>query len=166
MDDDLKLCTAAFFHLIGKDTATADEFVTQASMGQRWMAPSDAEALLKVLLGCGAVVEKNGYLHPGFDIDSVQIPLAYRPAKDILSGPSATAEPAPRMDDKDVLGEIMEMASSKGIERKTFVQECNKLVKRLDIDMTVAGLIVLRDAGADITPLVEDVRGKVRLISS
>ncbi|NLU45549.1 MAG: DUF2240 family protein [Euryarchaeota archaeon] len=47
------------------------------------------------------------------------------------------------------------------MNRGEFVSECNRIVKRFNVDMEVAALLILRDKGADITPYYDDVRESV-----
>ena len=48
------------------------------------------------------------------------------------------------------------------MERRDFIQNCNKIQKRLNIDIGAAALIVLRDNGTDIAPYVDMVYDSVR----
>ena len=59
---------------------------------------------------------------------------------------------------QDVFPELMEIAVGAGIPRREFIQECNRIQKNLDIDICVAALVVLRDAGVGIAPLTGKVR--------
>lgn len=162
MADELELCTAAFFRTIGKDVATTDEFVMEVSLGQKWMTPSEAKALLSALIRSGKIEQKDGYIRPKGDIAQIDVPLAYRPSKDVLQHETPKqAPPVPKTSDgksQDVFPELMEIAVGAGIPRREFIQECNRIQKNLDIDICVAALVVLRDAGVDIAPLTGKVR--------
>ena len=57
---------------------------------------------------------------------------------------------------------LMDKAVESGMERRDFVQNCNKIQKRLNIDIGAAALIVLRDNGTDIAPYVDMVYDSVR----
>ena len=54
MTEEIRLCAAALFRILGKDVATVDEFVMEVSLGQKWFSPSEAKTLLEVLRRCGA----------------------------------------------------------------------------------------------------------------
>ncbi len=165
MTGELETCAAAFFRTVGKDVVTTDEFVMEVSLGQKWMTPSDAKTLLGVLKASGAVEVKDGYVRPGRDIGAVDVPLVYRPPKDILEMAPATTggEKCQTVDvAKDVFPSLMDVAVNAGLQRREFIQECNRIQKGLDIDIGVAALIVLRDAGVDITPYVDPVYDWVR----
>ena len=164
MTGELEMCAAAFFRTIGKDVATADEFVMGVSLGQKWMTPTDAKALLRAMTGKGVLTSRDGYIRPSFDISSVDVPLAYRPPKDILSV-KVPVEPkkAPAGDGaEDMFPKLMDVAVGAGMQRREFIQECNRIQKRLDVDISVAALIVLRDGGVPVDPYVDRVYGQVR----
>ena len=57
---------------------------------------------------------------------------------------------------------LMDKAVEAGMQRRDFIQSCNRIQKRLDIEIGVAALIVLRDAGTDVTPYLDAVYGSVR----
>ncbi|MDO5861679.1 MAG: DUF2240 family protein [Thermoplasmata archaeon] len=157
MTGELELCAAAFFRTIGKDVATADEFVMEMSLGQKWMSPSEAKTLLGAMTGAGVLEQRDGYLRPKSDLSGIDVPLAYRPPKELLNPPKKNV-PA---DDGDLFPQMMDIAASAGVQRREFIQECNRIQKRLDIDICAAALIALRDAGVDIGPLSEKVYRRV-----
>lgn len=159
MTGELEMCAAAFFRTIGKDVATSDEFVMDVSLKQKWTTPSEAKALLKAMTDSGIIVVKDGYIRPRKDVATIDVPLAYRPPKDILR--SAVPVKKEAVQQTDVFPKLMEIAVSSGIQRREFIQECNKIQKRLDIDIAVAALIVLRDGGVPIDPYVDEVYGWV-----
>ena len=168
MVDELTICTAAFFRSIGKDVATSQEFIMGASLELKWMPPSDAKRLLQALVTRGIVTESDGFVRPASDLSSIDVPIGYRPPKDIIpSGAPApkcqTSGPAPSGDaPADVFPTLMALAVSAGMDRRDFIKNCNTIQKKLNIEIGVAALIVLRDAGTDITPYVETVYDSIR----
>lgn len=167
MNDEATVCTTAFFRTIGRDVTTPDDFVMRTSLEMKWLPPSDAKILLAYLIDEGAIVRKDSYIRPSPDIGEVDVPLAYKPSKTLLEAmriprtPHITekkeepSEPATR--DKDVFHVLMDVAVVNGLARRDFIQNCNRIQKRLGIDIGAAALIVLRDGGVDITPYVEMV---------
>lgn len=173
MAGDLEMCAAAFFRTVGKDVATPDEFVMGVSLSQKWMAPSEAKAVLKAMINSGVLEYSGGYIRPGKGVEGIDVPLAYRPPKDLLAAvrpaeePKASGkEPADggpaRAEPEDMFHVLMDSAVAAGIQRREFIQECNRIQKSLDIDIAVAALIVLRDKGVPIDPYVNRV---YRLVS-
>lgn len=170
MTDELTVCAAAYFRSIGKDVSTADEFTMGVSLDLKWMSPSDAKLLLSALTKAGCVTQRDGFVRPAMDPGSVEVPLAYRPPKELvesLHAKSQTSVPAPAAEtgpqNADVFPRLMDVAVSNGMQRRDFIQSCNKIQKRLDIEVAVAALIVLRDAGVDVSPYLDDVYGSLRV---
>lgn len=169
MAEELEVCAAAYFRSIGKDVTTTEEFVMGASLELKWMSPSDAKLLLALLVRKGIVSQRDGYVRPATDLSEVDVPLAYRPPKELtesLHAKSQTDAPAKKAErpaaPADVFPALMERAVESGMERRDFIQNCNRIQKRLDIEIGVAALIVLRDAGADVSPYLDAVYDSVR----
>ena len=166
MTDELTVCVAAFFRSIGKDVTTNEEFVMTTSLEMKWMSPSDSKLLLATLIGKRILTEKGGFIRPAVDIGTVDVPLAYRPSPEIMEiihrKPAPRKDPSPANDNPDPFHVMMDRAVESGMERRDFIQNCNKIQKRLNIDIGAAALIVLRDNGADIAPYVDMVYDSVR----
>lgn len=176
MAGDLEMCAAAFFRTIGKDVATPDEFVMGVSLGQKWMTPSDAKAVLKTMVNSGVLIYNGGYIRPGKDVEALDVPLAYRPPKDLAEKsreatrpepkPEPRQEPARKEQPEDMFHVLMDAAVAADVPRREFIQECNRIQKALDIDIAVAALIVLRDRKVPIDPYVDRVYGLVSVTPS
>lgn len=175
MAGDLEMCAAAFFRTIGKDVATPDEFVMGVSLGQKWMTPSEAKAVLKTMVNSGVLIYNGGYIRPGKDVEGLDVPLAYLPPKDLAERSSEAskpkAAPGPAKADgeeqpEDMFHILMDAAVAAGIQRREFIQECNRIQKMLDIDIAVAALIVLRDRKVPIGPYVDRTYGLVSVTPS
>ncbi|TQS78698.1 MAG: hypothetical protein A3205_09225 [Methanomassiliicoccales archaeon Mx-03] len=170
MADELTVCAAAYFRSIGKDVTTPEEFVMGTSLELKWMSPSDSKLLLSAMIRAGVVTQKDGYVRPASDLGAIDLPLAYRPPKELVESlhgsKSQTTEKAPaqkkQADTADVFPMLMERAVEEGMQRRDFIQSCNRIQKRLDIEIGVAALIVLRDAGADVSPYLDAVYDSVK----
>ncbi len=156
MGDELRECAAAFFRSIGKDVTTPEGFVMGASLELKWMPPSDAKRLLALLKSAGILEERDGYIRPSSDLSGIDVPMAYRPPHGILD--AKPAAPAPKADaPRDMFHILMDVAVSNGIDRKDYIQGCNRITRELNIDAAASALIVLRDRGIDISPYADDV---------
>lgn len=164
MSDELEVCLAALFLNKGKDVLTAKEFVMYASLDLRWMQVRDADMLMSVLLEKGLMSKAGEYVKPQIDISAVGVPVAYRPSDGLIRAVRSSAErPEVKKSDvpADLLSGLIKEASGLGMEKGTFVAECNKISKKMDIDMEVAAILILRENGADIMPFIDDVRASV-----
>ena len=170
MADELTVCAAAYFRSIGKDVTTPEEFVMGTSLELKWMSPSDSKLLLSAMTKAGVVTQKDGYVRPASDLGAIDLPLAYRPPKELVESlhgaKSQTSEnkagEKSQADAADVFPMLMERAVEAGMQRRDFIQSCNRIQKRLDIEIGVAALIVLRDAGADVSPYLDAVYDSVK----
>ena len=172
MADELATCVAAFFRSIGKEVTTTEEFVMVASLELKWMSPSDAKVLLSMLTSSGIVTVKDGYVRPNGDVSAIDVPLAYRPSADVLarvkagkgqSGQIPVQKPVRQKPaEKDMFHVLRDAAVANGIGGGDFVKRSNAIQKRLNIDIRVAALIVLRDDGIDIKGFTEGVREAVK----
>ena len=159
---DLEVCAAALFLSRGKDVVTRNEFSMTVSMDLRWMPKKEADGLLKVLVKEGVVTLKDDYVRPAFDMTSVKVPVSYKPMDDVraLAKEAAdaqstpqTAAPAP----KDTFSLMKSMAASAGIDGKEYMSRCRAISKSLGITQTAAGLVVLNEAGIDVSKVIDSV---------
>ncbi len=179
MVDELTICAAAFFRNKGREVIAGKEFAMGISLDLRWMTVNEAASLARRMISSGVLESKDGYLRPTFDISEVDIPMAYRPSTKLIEslktvndtpvkGPvkmdSVSKGPAVvknEKEDDNVFSEMFEMAKKSGMKRPEFIAKCNSLQKQLNIDIEVAGVMVLRDIGADVSSLYERVREAV-----
>ena len=157
--DELRTAAAAFFRNRGKNVVTENEFRMTVSMDLRWMLPSDAGKLLSLLLDAKHVEKDGDYLRPSFDVRGVDVPLGFRPSAGILDTKVPKEKIAAPAD--DLLSELMTKAGALSIDRKTFIVSVNAIQKRLNVDIEVAALIMLREKGADISCYYDRAYGTI-----
>lgn len=163
MDGDLRVCAAAFFRSRGKGVATEKEFLMGVSMDFHWMPYGEAKRVLATMLSDGVLVRSGDCVKPSFDIADVDVPVAYRPPAGLAAVRLARPEPA---GGGDLLSDMMSAAEAAGLGRRGFIAECNAVQKSLNVDVTVAGLIVLRDRGADVSGFAERAYAACRVAPS
>ena len=164
MPDELEICLAALFLNKGKDVLTAKEFTMYISLDLRWMQAKDADALMKAFIGKGLMSRTDDYLRPLIDTSAVDVPVAYRPSEGFLKSlkePVPERPAAKKSDGADLLQVLIAKALDSGMGKGAFISECNKFCKKMDVDMEVAAVMILREKGVDVTPLMDDVRSTV-----
>lgn len=140
---DLEKSIALLFKRKGKESLTEREFVFSASMDMRWFSPKDAQKLLDVSLTGGLLRKKNGTVSPTFDWEGVDVPLDYKPNKQIL-------EVAPKQD-RDLFSEIVDsIVRTKSVPKREVVSKVNKKQEMLGIDIEPAALLVASDYGLNV----------------
>ena len=114
-------------------------------------------------LANGAVYDEGRSVH---EIHGCKIEAFLELVESLHGSKSQTTEKAPaqkkQADTADVFPMLMERAVEAGMQRRDFIQSCNRIQKRLDIEIGVAALIVLRDAGADVSPYLDAVYDSVK----
>ncbi len=163
MASELETCAAAFFRIKGKDTVTINEFKMTVTFESRWVSVKEAEALLSKMISEKLVTKTGDYLKASAELAGIQVPMAYRPSdsfKKSLASMTVTKvseKPTTQVPKKDMFSELVDTALTAGIQKPKFVSDCNVLKKKLDIDISVAALIILRDNGIDINDLIPKV---------
>ncbi|MCL2607110.1 MAG: DUF2240 family protein [Methanomassiliicoccaceae archaeon] len=152
--DGLKLTAAAFFRSKGKSVVTEKEFIMGISMDLRWMRPADTEELLSLLLAEGHLEKDGEYLRPAFDIHGTDVPLMFRPPDDLVKGKMGKHRPAAPPAD-DLLSELMAKVEPLGMKRKEFIVSVNAIQKRINVDIEIAALLMLREKGVDISGYID-----------
>jgi len=147
---ELRTVTAAFFRSKGKTVVTEKEFLMGVSMNMRWMPHNDAEKLLKTMIKGGVVTKEGEYIKPSFDVSEVDVPLGYRPSKDLIAG-----------NDEDIFQTLLGLAADVMIDRKEFLAQCRNVQKRMNVEIEVAALTVLRDHGVPVSGYIEKVQEAV-----
>ncbi|MCL1979031.1 MAG: DUF2240 family protein [Methanomassiliicoccaceae archaeon] len=165
MSNELETCLAALFINKGKDVLTAKEFTMYASLDLRWMQVRDANALMNVLIEKKLMSKNGDYLRPLINISEVSVPVAYRPSADLIKALNNNTSKQPAATKKDaapdLLPKLIQEALASGMEKGAFVSECNKISKRMDVDMAVAAIMILKERGVDATPFIEEARSSV-----
>lgn len=162
MNDELLLCAAAYFRNKGKSVSTEEEFYMALSMDYHWCSHSVAKNLLNAMVAEKIIENNKNIIKPAFDIGTIRVPVAYKPDMAMLSKcKPATKKEEPVAQTEDMLPKLIETASKNNIAKKDFISQANHLSKVLNIDMIVAGLLVLREHGVDIKEFIEPVYSEI-----
>ena len=150
---DLETCLALLFKRKGKNILSEKEFVFSASMDFRWFSPKEAQALLEMGIKRGLLERTDGMVKPAFDYKTIEIPVNYRPCKDLLK----EVEP-----DVSLFSLILdEMAKASGQKKRDLVAKVNRVQDRLGVDIEVAALSLAKEMGIDISPYVERAKREI-----
>jgi hypothetical protein len=150
---DLETCLALLFKRKGKNILSEKEFVFSASMDFRWFSPKEAQALLEMGIKRGLLERTDGMVKPAFDYKTIEIPVNYRPCKDLLK----EVEP-----DVSLFSLILdEMAKASGQKKRDLVAKVNRVQDRLGVDIEVAALSLAKELGIDVAPYVERAKREI-----
>jgi len=150
---DLETCLALLFKRKGKNILSEKEFVFSASMDFRWFSPKEAQALLEMGIKRGLLERTDGMVKPAFDYKTIEIPVNYRPCKDLLK----EVEP-----DVSLFSLILdEMAKASGQKKRDLVAKVNRVQDRLGVDIEVAALSLAKEVGIDVAPYAERAKREI-----
>ncbi len=141
---ELQRSIAVLFRRKGKQLLTEREFVFSASMDLRWFSPKDAQKLLDLGVSGGLIEKRNGSLLPTFDFSTIEVPLDYRPSKDLFQ---EARDATPR----DLFSEIVEkIVKVRSVPKREVVSKVNRKQEMLGIDVEPAALLVACDYGIPV----------------
>jgi len=142
--NDLQKSIALLFARKGKDSLTEREFVFSASMDLRWFSPREAQRLLDAGISGGYLERRNGSIAPTFDIGGANLPLDYRPGRNVVDQAVARQQ-------KDLFIEMVEqIARTKSVPKREVVSKVNRKQEMLGIDVEPAVLLVACDYGLSL----------------
>lgn len=140
---DVQRSIALLFRRKGKELLTEKEFVFSASMDLRWFSPKDAQKLLDLGLTGGYLQRKNGNIMPTFDYVSVEVPLDYKPTREMFE--------RERSRQLDLFSEIIDrIVKTKSVPKREVVSRVNRKQELLGIDVEPAALLVASDYGLSV----------------
>jgi len=140
---EIRRSIALLFKRKGKDQLTEKEFVFSASMDLRWFSPKDAQRLLDIGLSGGYLKKSNGGITPTFDYSTVEVPLDYRPTKEMFEKMLKK--------DLDLFSEMVEkIVRARSVPKREVVSRVNKKQELLGIDVEPAVLLVASDYGISV----------------
>jgi len=152
---DLQRSIVLLFRRKGKEFLTEKEFVFSASMDLRWFSPKEAQRLLDLGITGGYLQKKNGNIVPTFDTSLIEVPLDYKPGKDIFAQVP--------MKQQDFFSEIVDkIVRTKSVPKREVVSRVNKKQELLGIDVEPAALLVASDYGLSMdTGIIERAESEI-----
>ena len=140
-----RLFTAALpFKRKGTGSMNKKEFIMILSMDLNWFKPETARLFMRYAIDEGIISREGDILTAQFDIESVKIPMGFKPDETLLR-------------EKDVLDLIVErIMENTGHEKKSIIAEINK--KRTEtrglLTIEVLGILTARDYGIQMADLI------------
>ena len=143
----LERVVAHVFRKKGKVTSIS-EFVFALSLDLKWFSPDQAELVLANSEKNGLVRIVGDMVEPLFDINSVEIPIDFRPDQSILEE---------TFEERTVIDRVIEQLS--GVKsKKEVIRMINEEQERLGIVETDAvALLVARMYGIDVSGMIDEV---------
>ena len=139
------------------------DFEFSLAFDLKWFSPKTALKVKDRALEEGLLSLKNGLLVPEFDLDSIRLPHAFKPAEDFLENKDNI--PKKTHVEKEISFEqILEFISAdRGISKQRLASEINAMQDKLFylVDIRVVALIVAKKLGCNIETLFDRVAKSV-----
>ena len=161
----LEQVVAHVFRKKGKVTSIS-EFVFALSLDLKWFSPDQAESVLTNAKRQGLVQITGEVVEPLFDINSVEIPIDFRPDKSIMDRQERPIDATAYKDgalleevseERTVIDRVVEQLS--GVKSKQeIIRLINDAQERLGVIETDAvALLVARTCGIDVSGMIDEV---------
>jgi hypothetical protein len=169
------------FNRKGKKLLSEREFINALFFELKWADPTgagrieakEAQRILEAAMRKGLLELSEGYVKPTFDLKSVEVPLNYKPTRDLLkelgdggpapaSAPASTAQGEKKAEPLPVFSVLIDdIATKSGWNKRDVVSRINKVVERLSVDAEVAALLIGKDVGVDVGKYLLEVKEEV-----
>jgi hypothetical protein len=150
--DELKIAIAEPFKRRAKARLTPTEFTFALTLELKWLTPDESRMLIDEGLKAGLLKDEKGRIAPTFDYRSVVAPEGYKPGADIVGAIGAVRK-------KTLLDRIVDLIAGSGMseaEAREMIRSRQQYLCDL-VTPEVAGLIIAKEKGQDVVPLISDV---------
>lgn len=164
--EELKRVVSVPFKKTLATSLSEKDFEYSLAFDLKWFSPKTASKVKEKALETGVLILKAGVLVPGFDVESIRVPHAFKPSN-FLENPDSSEEKA-HMKEEISFEQVLEFISADiGISRQKLVSEINFMQDRLSylVDIRIVALIVAKKFGCDISGIYDRVSRSVLGIS-
>jgi len=140
------------------------DFEFSLAFDLKWFSPKIASTVKDHALETGLLSLKDGALVPGFDVESVRLPHAFKPSENFLEGQENSGKKPSSIREEISFEQILEFISADtGVNRQRLVSEINSMQDRLFylVDIRIVALIVAKKFGCEIEAIFDKVSKSV-----
>lgn len=153
MTSEEKIIISFVFKRSGKQKLKENDIYLSLSMDLNWFTPNTAKDFVKNALQKNLLVEKNGFIEPGFDLKSINIPTGFFP-----SGKNSFEIEVKTKKDADFFDNIIEFIIEKtGQKRENVLDEIVRISVEKNIQQEVAALLYAKGKNIDLSGFFDRV---------
>jgi hypothetical protein len=160
--EELKCVVSVPFKKTLAASLSEKDFEYSLAFDLKWFSPKNASKVKEKALEAGFLTLKAGALVPGFDVESVRLPHAFKPSENFLENQKSSGG---KVSVKEISFEqVLEFISADtGVNRQKLISEINFMQDRLSylVDIRVVALIVAKKLGCNIEAIFGKVAGSV-----
>lgn len=162
---DLARALAFAFRRKGADAIPGSELRLLLAYDLRWFAPEDAKLVVQRALETGLLrEEEGGVVRAAFDVAAVEVPLNFRPTRDVLDEAPPARLPPARAPAAPAPGPAAPAAAAPARETQEDEERLALDERRRRgglMDVEVARLVVARRAGEDVAERAKALEAKM-----
>lgn len=166
--EELKRVVSVPFKKTLATSLSEKDFEYSLAFDLKWFSPKIASKVKEKALEAGFLILKAGVLVPGFDMESIRVPHAFKPSENFLENPNSSGGKV-SIKEEISFEQILEFISADtGINRQKLVSEINFMQDRLSylVDIRIVALIIAKKFGCDISAIYDRVSRSVLGISN
>ncbi len=143
------------------------DFEYSLAFDLKWFSPKTASKVKEKALDAGFLTLKAGALIPCFDVETIRLPHAFKPAEDFLENQKNSGEKILVKEEVSFEQVLEYISADTGVNRQKLVSEINSMQDRLSylVDIRVVALITAKKFGCDISAVYDKVSRSVLGIS-
>lgn len=157
-DEMVKKIISFVLKRIGTKTASESEMYLTLSMKLQWCPPNIAQQFIKRCIQDGVLVRNDEVLAPSFDIESVSIPLGFKPTSDFFQGYAPKQSSLKVNDPSDLFNSII---SKTVFSPEDVTSSVQAIMNEKLITEDVALLFFAKKHDIDISPFIDIVEKEV-----
>jgi hypothetical protein len=125
-------------------------------MELRWFEPIDARKFIELSKNMGLLVEADSGLSTGFDLSSIEVPIGFRPSKDILIDLE--------QDNKTIFMQLVnKICINTGLKEEEIIAEINKRQVEMHdyVSIEVIAILFAKEKNVDVEDFFKPTIDKI-----
>jgi len=161
--EELKYIVSVPFKKTLASSLSEKDFEYSLAFDLKWFPPKTASKVKEKALEAGYLILKSDTLVPGFDVESVRLPHAFKPSENFLENQKYSGEKTTVKEEISFEKVLEFISADMGVNRQKLVSEINSVQDRLSylVDIRIVALIVAKKWGCNIEVPLEKVSRSV-----
>jgi hypothetical protein len=154
---------AFVFKRSGKTEINFSDFYLILSVDLKWFTPEAAKAFTDQMVKQKLLKKKEGELAPTFEINKIEVPLGFRPSKQILKD-GATEPKEEKVIEGKILQKIVEKIMKKSkLDNTSVLRKIEETSLEKNVTKEVAALLLGKKYGIDLDDFYDEIEKKIVL---
>jgi hypothetical protein len=152
----LQQTIASLFKRKGSESINQKALELLVSMELRWFDPTEAKKIIEYSKKTGLLTENSDGLKPNFDVSSIQIPIGFRPPKDLMN--------ELEQDQDSIFMQIVnQICLSTGMDETEVIADINSKQAQMEgyVTLEVIAILYAKQHEVDVDKFTEQVKNKL-----